>query len=75
MGDNDLPFTVARSDRHVALINIWHMFSSSSCSPCINPLRKYYMMCESLWRWGFRFGVFYSITTFFPEKFPCAGYP
>ena len=66
---------VVRSERHLALRNLRHNFCYVRYYPCSPPLRKSYIMCESLMHWGFRFGVFYSIAVCFSEKFPCAGYP
>ena len=50
VGDMDFPSPVSRSDRHVALRKVSHLFSSISYSSCIIPLNKYSMMCEYLWR-------------------------
>ena len=59
-----LPYPVARSDRHVALREIWYLFIYVSSSPCTTLLIEYSIICESLWHWGFRFGAFSSIAMF-----------
>ena len=56
---------VSRPDRHSFLRKMRYLFVSSSSSPCSTPLRKSSITCESLWCWGFRFGIFSPITTFF----------
>ena len=64
MGEADFPSPVARSDRHVDLRKICHMFNSASHAPFFLPLKIYSIICESLWHWGFRFGAFYLIIMF-----------
>ena len=48
-------YPVAVSDRNLYLSKVRHLISSASYSRFIPPLRKSFIMCESL---GFRFGVF-----------------
>ena len=58
VGDMDLLSPVDISDRHVALSNMMHLFSSESSSPCIPLIIKYSIICESLWNWDFRYFFF-----------------
>ena len=62
VGEMGFPYPVARSDNHVYLRNIRHLFSSVVYSTFIPPMGKYSMICESLCCWDFRFWVFSSIT-------------
>ena len=56
---------MARPDRHMVFREVWNLFISVGSSPCSPPLSKSSMMCEFLWRWGFRFGIYSSIALFF----------
>ena len=69
LGDIYFLSPVARSDRSMALRKVHNLFSSASYYHCINPLSKSSIMCRSLWHWGFRFGVFSSITMFSQRNF------
>ena len=68
VGEMDFSYPVAISVRNVALKRVRHMLSSVISSPCIPLLRKSSIIFESLWYWGFRFGVFSSIAMFFSQK-------
>ena len=68
VGDMDFPSPEAKYDRHVALSQIWNLLSSAGFPPCITLLITFSMICESLRHWGFRSGVFSSITMFFSKR-------
>ena len=64
MGEMDFPSPAAISDRHVNLREARYLSISAVSSTCITPLIKSSIICESLWYWGLRFGVFSSIIMF-----------
>ena len=66
---------VVRSERHLALRNLRHNFCYVRYYPCSPPLRKSYIMCESLMHWGFRIGFLYDYHVFLAEEFLRVGYP